>query len=95
MTRAIFFEEDDARAVAFALQRSGFEAGVARQGFAGEDDDEDQPWSVSTDAPDTMLELAADEHDGWVEYDVPTVTRPPIDLPSQPRRHHRPGTQPE
>ena len=43
--RAVLYEEDDARAVAARLRASGFEASVARERFAGEDDDEDHPWT--------------------------------------------------
>ena len=87
--RAVLYEEDDARAVAARLRANGFEASVARERFAGEDDDEDHPWTVLTDAPVFMVEVFVEEHDGWVE-DVP-AERPaapaaPLDLPDGPRR---------
>ena len=41
--RAIFFDEDDAQAVARQLRADGFEALVERERLAGEDDDEDHP----------------------------------------------------
>ena len=94
--RGVFFEEDDAREVAARLSRDGFEATVVRERFAGEDDDEDQPWAVLTDAPAVMLELLVEERDGWLDADAPdggAAAQParPLDLPTQPRRpgHHR------
>ena len=91
--QVVLFEEPDAQSVARALITNGFSAQVEQLPFAGEDDDEDHPWSVWSDAPHVMLELAADEFDGWVVYDdVATVA--PITLPTQPKRHHRPPDQP-
>ncbi len=49
--RATLYEEDHARLVAERLRAGGFDATVARERFAGEDDDEDHPWTVLTDAP--------------------------------------------
>jgi hypothetical protein len=71
--RGIFFDEDDARAAAAQLRADGFAAEVAREALAGEDDDEDHPWAVTTDAPE-----------------VRARPRPVLDLPTAPRRHHRP-----
>jgi hypothetical protein len=66
---------------------------VAQDRFAGEDDDEDHAWAVLTDAPEVVLELLAEEHDGWVDHDEPPTSRPaspsplsPLDLPDGPRR---------
>ncbi|WP_457206782.1 hypothetical protein [Nocardioides sp. P5_C9_2] len=90
--RAIFFDEDDARAVAAHLLRDGFEADVARERLAGEDDDEGHPWAVVSDAPDFMVELLVDEHDGWLDGED-TAARPalpPLDLPAAPKRIKRP-----
>lgn len=94
--RAIFFDEDDAAAVAARLRRDGFEAEVQRERLAGEDDDEDHQWAVLSDAPAFMLEVLADAHDGWLDdedHDQPDV-RPaapaPLDLPTAPRRVKRP-----
>jgi hypothetical protein len=86
--QVVLFEETDALAVARALSGNGFATRVDRVPFAGEDDDEDQPWAVWSDAPHVMLELAADEFDGWVVYED-SVARAPIDLPQEPKRHHR------
>ena len=86
--RALFWDEDDARTVAARLARDGFAVAVGRHAFAGEDDDEDHPWAVTTDAPDAMLELLGEEHDGWVDHDVVAQSMS-VPLPSAPRRHHR------
>jgi hypothetical protein len=94
--RAIFFDEDDARAVVTRLRADGFEADVARERLAGEDDDEDHPWAVLSDAPAFMLEVLVDTHDGWLdEGEVPDAggalpAPPPVHLPTAPRRIKRP-----
>ena len=88
--RGIFFDEDDARAVAARLIGDGFTAEVARERLAGEDDDEDHPWSVVTDAPQFALEMLVDAHDGWLELDEPAPTLPPLVLPTAPKRVKRP-----
>jgi len=95
MLRAVFHEDADAQAVLARLRRDGFEATLERDRFAGEDDDEDHAWAVVTDAPEYVLELLADEHDGWVDQATTAgpggaaqqygVT-PPLDLPAGPRR---------
>ncbi len=87
--RGVFFEEDDARAVVARLVADGFEASCEREPFAGEDDDEDHPWVVSTDAPAVMLELLAEHHDGWLEPDEPPAPTAPLVLPDAPRRLKR------
>lgn len=90
--RAVFYEEDDARAVAERLARDGFEASVGRERLAGEDDDEDHNWAVVTDAPEFVLELLVDAHDGWVEHETPAPddrasdVPPPPPLPDAPQR---------
>jgi hypothetical protein len=88
--RAIFHEEDDADAVANRLVRDGFEAIVVRERLAGEDDEEDHPWAVLTDAPEFVLDILVEKHEGWVDVhgDLPPVDVPPapIDLPTEPRR---------
>ena len=89
--RAIFFDEDDARAVVARLLADGFEARTEREPLAGEDDDEDHPWAVLTDAPAFMLELLVDAHDGWLdEEELDEPPRPPLDLPTEPRGVKRP-----
>lgn len=93
--RAIFFDEDDARAVVARLLRDGFEATVERERLAGEDDDEDHPWAVVSDAPEVVLEVLVDQYDGWLDVEAaadtsPAVALPPLDLPTAPRRVKRP-----
>lgn len=98
--RAIFFEEDQAQAVVARLRADGFEAHLERERLAGEDDDEDHPWAVLSDAPAFMLEVLVDAHDGWLDEDdgSGTVGEPreqggppaPLHLPTAPKRIKRP-----
>ncbi|MCF6376719.1 hypothetical protein L2K70_03805 [Nocardioides KLBMP 9356] len=92
--RAIFFDEDDAQAVVRQLRADGFEAHVERERLAGEDDDEDHPWAVLTDAPPFMLEVLVDSHDGWLDEDDEPGEQgdplPPLHLPTAPKRIKRP-----
>ena len=75
--RAVLFEEEHALAVAERLRTAGFEARVTRERYAGEDDDEDHPWAVTTDAPTLIVEPLVDEHDGWLdEGGEPGAPRP-------------------
>jgi hypothetical protein len=86
--RAVFFEEDDAQQAAARLAAAGYAAHVARDRLAGEDDDEDHPWAVDTDAPAASVESLVEELDGWLDAgerdDAPPAA--PLDLPSGPRR---------
>jgi hypothetical protein len=89
--RAVFYDEEQALATVRSLVSQGFEASLSRQRFAGEDDDEDHPWAVITDAPETMLEVLVEEYDGWLDVDnppTPPVVPPssPLDLPNAPKR---------
>ncbi len=91
--RGIFFDEDDARAVAARLVGDGWEADVRRERLAGEDDDEDHPWAVLTDAPAIVFELLVDQHEGWLDDEepgTPDTPAPPLDLPTAPKRIKRP-----
>lgn len=91
--RGIFFDEDEARLVAASLIRGGFSAEVHREPFHGEDDDEDHPWAVVTDAPETVLELLVESYDGWLDHDdddEPAAPPVPLPLPEQPKRVKRP-----
>ncbi len=95
--RAVFFEEDAALAVASRLVTDGFTAAVVRERLAGEDDDEDHPWAVLTDAPELVLDVLVDEHDGWLDHDDDRESveprggpAPPLPLPDAPRRLKRP-----
>ncbi len=89
--RGIFFDEGDARAAALALVRGGFEAAVVREPLAGEDDDEDHPWAVVTDAPMIQLEMLVETYDGWLDLDEETPVEP-LPLPDQPKKVKRPGS---
>jgi hypothetical protein len=86
--RAWFYDEEPARAVGERLEGAGFAAAVARERLAGEDDDEDHPWSVVSEAPTTLLEHLVEEYDGWLDVDPvdPSPPRPPLALPDAPRR---------
>jgi 8-oxo-dGTP diphosphatase len=88
--RGIVFEEEAARAIERRLRTDGYAVTVARERFAGEDDDEDHPWAIETDAPATALDLLLDAHDGWLEDEVaePNVAAP-LELPDAPRLRHR------
>ncbi|MDN5897008.1 MAG: hypothetical protein L0H93_23675 [Nocardioides sp.] len=93
--RGIFFELDDAQAVVDQLRRGGWEANLRRERLAGEDDDEDHPWAVLTDAPAVQFELLVDKHDGWLDVEdapseAPLVAPVPLDLPTEPKRIKRP-----
>ena len=89
--RGIFFDEDDARAVVARLVADGYDAALHRERLAGEDDDEDHPWAVLTDAPSFLLELLVDEHDGWLDEEEPAAPpAAPLELPTAPKRIKRP-----
>ncbi|MDT9594061.1 hypothetical protein RDV89_13340 [Nocardioides zeae] len=95
--RAIVFEAEDAEALAARLRADGYAADVVRERLSGEDDDEDHPWAVVTDAPQALVELAVEEHDGWVDAGdgpgdgaAPRQVGVPLELPTAPRRIKRP-----
>ncbi len=90
-SRGIFFDEDDAWAVAARLTSEGWQAEMERERYQGEDDDEDHPWAVVTDAPELVLELLVDQFDGWLAAHEPPADPTPLDLPSAPKRLKRPG----
>ena len=93
--RVVFHEREDAERVAARLRADGFAAEPVRERFAGEDDDEDHPWSVVTAAPDIVVVVVAAEYDGWYYNDAAIAVEPPVlalDLPDGPRRIKRPGT---
>jgi len=88
--RGVVFEEEAARTVERELRTHGYAVTVTRERFAGEDDDEDHPWAIETDAPATSLDLLLEAHDGWLEDEVTDPVAPaPIELPDTPRRRHR------
>jgi hypothetical protein len=90
--RGIFFDEDDARAAVARLLADGYDATLARERLAGEDDDEGHPWAVTTDAPELVLDLLVDTYDGWLDTGDPEAgpdpaapSLPPLDLPTGPK----------
>lgn len=90
--RAVFFDELGAGAVAARLRSDGWDAEVVRERYHGEDDDEDHPWAVLSDAPELVMEMLAEEYDGWLDLgdlgDLAPSKQPP-DLPTAPRRVKR------
>jgi hypothetical protein len=84
--RAVFFDEESAGSVAAKLVSDGFDAHVVRERLHGEDDDEDHPWAVLTDAPPIVVELLVDHYDGWLDEGEPAAPPKPLDLPDAPRR---------
>jgi hypothetical protein len=95
--RGIFFDEDHARTVVARLVRDGYDAHLARERLAGEDDDEDHPWAVLSDAPAIVLELLVEQYDGWLDDEDgaapdrgPGHGLPPVELPTAPKRIKRP-----
>ncbi len=88
--RGIFFDEGSAREVERLLRADGYDVVLAREAYAGEDDDEDHPWSITTDAPAIALELLVDRFDGWPDDGTVEAAPEPLDLPAAPRRLHRP-----
>ena len=90
--RIIVFDRDDAESVVQRLRHDGFDAHVERERLHGEDDDEDHPWAVLTDAPTLVAEVLTDEYDGWLDEDEEqedTSAGSPLDLPTAPRRIKR------
>lgn len=84
--RAVLFDEDSAKSVAARLVADGFEAYVVRERLHGEDDEEDHPWAVVTDAPSFVVEVLVDQHDGWLDEGETSGRPAPLDLPDAPRR---------
>ena len=89
--RGIFFGEDDAAMVVAKLRAAGYDAEVERERLAGEDDDEDHPWAVLTSAPELELELLVEQYDGWLDVPDEQPARPPLELPTEPRKIKRPS----
>ena len=90
--RIIVFEAEHAEAIEQRLRHDGFDAEVVRERLQGEDDDEDHPWAVVTDAPSLVAEVLTDEYDGWLDEEPeqpPPAQGSPLDLPTAPRRLKR------
>ncbi|WP_447643603.1 hypothetical protein [Nocardioides zeae] len=91
--RAIFFDPDDADAAVARLRADGYDAAVERERLSGEDDDEDHPWAVVSDAPSFVLEVVCDDLDGWFDAEETQPVAPtPLVLPTAPRRIKRPSS---
>ena len=89
--RGIFFDEDVAREVERQLSNDGYSVALSKVTYAGEDDDEDHPWAVTTDAPAIALEVLVDRFDGWLDDDAAEQpSAEPLVLPDAPKRHHQP-----
>ena len=91
VVRGVVFEEEAARAIERRLRADGYAVTVTREPFAGEDDDEDHPWAVETDAPATALDLLLDAHDGWLDDAAVDAPATPLALPDAPKRRHAQG----
>jgi 8-oxo-dGTP diphosphatase len=88
VARGIVFDEDAAREIERRLREDGYAATVGRERYAGEDDDEDHPWAVETDAPAVALDLLLEAHDGWLDDGADPPADTPLELPDAPRRRH-------
>ncbi len=84
--RAVFFDDETASAVAARLVADGFDASVVRERLHGEDDEQDHPWAVLTDAPPIVVELLVDQYDGWLDEAEPQLPARPLALPDAPKR---------
>ncbi|MDF1603966.1 hypothetical protein [Nocardioides sp. YIM 152315] len=89
--RGIFFDEEHARTVVTRLVAAGYSARAERERLAGEDDDEDHPWAVVSDAPELVLDVLVDEYDGWLDADDHVPVHPPLELPTESRKIKRPS----
>ena len=92
--RAFFYDEGDATRVVERLTAEGWDAGASRERFHGEDDDDDQPWLVVTDAPAMLLDALTDEYDGWMDFaeDAADASVAPAPLSDAPKRIKRPSS---
>ncbi|GAA4804677.1 hypothetical protein ACFQ0K_11115 [Nocardioides caeni] len=92
--RGIFFDEEHARTAARVLVSGGFAAEVIRERLSGEDDDEDHPWAVVTDAPPIQLEMLVETYDGWLDDEDPgtgpLTSGTMLPLPDAPKRVKKP-----
>ena len=86
--RVTFHEADPAESLVETLTVAGYDAGVSRERFAGEDDGEAIVHVVHTDAPVAEVEELigeSDDRDGHVEESSPLV-QPGDELPDAPIR---------
>jgi mutator protein MutT len=94
LTRAILFDEESATEVAARLTRDGWTADLVRERYQGEDDEEDQPWAVVSDAPQILVEMLVEEFDGWLDLPEPPKVAPLV-LPTAPQRIKRGDQTPQ
>ncbi len=88
--RVTFHDREDADQLVETLVTGGFDAGVTRERFAGEDDGEAFVFVVHTDAPAVEVEELVADSDAFVEESSPLIdaSEPDLsaDLPAEPRR---------
>ena len=87
--RVTFHDQDAADGLVATLTTAGFDAGVTRERFAGDDDGEEVVFVVHTDAPAADVEDLVADSDAFVEKASPLTEAPPPDapqLPTAPRR---------
>ena len=88
--RVTFHDPEPADELVATLSTGGFDAAVARERFAGDDDGEEVVYVVHTDAPTADVEDLLTDEDAWVEESSPLTEAPPPadagDLPDEPRR---------
>jgi 8-oxo-dGTP diphosphatase len=85
--RVTFHEQHEADSLVQTLTLAGYDAGVSRERFAGDDDDEAVAHVVHTDAPADEVEELLGDSDAFVEESSPLTEAPPdpgADLPSSP-----------
>ncbi|MGH3506661.1 MAG: hypothetical protein ACRDO2_05595 [Nocardioidaceae bacterium] len=91
--RVTFHERHEADVLVQALLTGGYEAGMARERFAGEDDGEEMVHVVHTDAPADEVAELIDGVDAWLEVSDPmtgtSAVVEPEALPDAPRRLKR------
>ncbi len=88
--RAIFFDEETALAAVARLRAAGYAAESHRERLAGEDDEDDHPWAVLSDAPEFVLDVMCEELEGWLDFDdAPAPAATPLVLPTAPKRIKR------
>jgi hypothetical protein len=85
--RVTFHERDEAEELVSVLTTAGFDAGVTRERFAGEDDGQEVVFVVHTDAGADDVDDLLGDTDAWVEESSPLVdASEPTDLPTEPHR---------
>jgi hypothetical protein len=86
--RVTFHEVDPAEDLVQTLTMAGYDAGVSRERFAGDDDGEEVVHVVHTDAPAAEVDELLGDSDGYVEESSPLV-QPSGELPDAPIRQKK------